>query len=33
MDFKVTPEMLSNAYEDLRDIGKSNEKEEEEYME
>ena len=32
-DFKVTPEMLSNAYEDLRDIRKENGKEEEEYME
>lgn len=31
-DFKVTPEMLSRAYEDLRDIRKGNEKDEE-YME
>ena len=31
-DFKVTPEMLSKAYEDLRDIRNNNDKDEQ-YME
>lgn len=32
-DFNVTPEMLSKAYEDLRDLHNNNEAQEEEYME